>query len=177
MYCKLTACILIISCSGALGVSYALSMKKRIEHLKELQRIMNYMAGEIAYRHAVLGEVFLNAASKCGAPFQMWLADLGDKLTCNESELMQEPFVGIWRKSLDYIREHTKFKESDIRIMEALGQALGYLDINTQQMSLKLEQENLQNIIKQADMELANKMKVSVVMGTLGGVMIVILLI
>lgn len=101
----------------------------------------------------------------------------GDKLTCSELEIMPESFVSIWIKSLDYIRENTKFKGNDIHIMESLGQALGYLDINTQQMSLKLEQENLQSIIRQADMELANKMKVSVVMGTLGGMMIVILLI
>lgn len=152
-------------------------MKKRIDNLKELQRIMNYMAGEITYRHAVLGEVFLNAASKCEPPFDTWLAGLGDKLTCSELEIMPESFVSIWIKSLDYIRENTKFKGNDIHIMESLGQALGYLDINTQQMSLKLEQENLQSIIRQADMELANKMKVSVVMGTLGGMMIVILLI
>ncbi|MDE6025910.1 MAG: stage III sporulation protein AB [Lachnospiraceae bacterium] len=177
MYCKLTACVLIISCSGALGVLYALSMKKRIDHLKELQRVINYMEGQITYRHAVLGEVFLNAASKCEAPFDTWLGDLGDKLICGEPEIMPESFVSIWQKSLDYIRDNTKLKEKDINIIEALGQALGYLDINTQQMSLKLEQDNLHNTIRQAEVEVSNKMKISVVMGMLGGMMIVILLI
>ena len=44
-------------------------------------------------------------------------------------------------------------------------------------MTLELEKENLSKIIKYADEELVSHMRISVVFGVLGGLMIVIMLV
>lgn len=160
-----------------LGLKFALDMKKRTAQLRELQRIVSYLEGEITYRHAVLSEACLLVAAKCGQPFKKWLEDLGNVLALEDDERKPESFYESWCTSLAFLRENTKLKTGDMAVLNSLGQAFGYLDIQTQQMTLELEKENLSKIIKYADEGLVSHMRISVVFGVLGGLMIVIMLV
>lgn len=160
-----------------IGLKFAFELKKRTMQLKELQRIINYLEGEITYRHSVLSEAFMSVAAKCGQPFNLWLENLANELILEDDVLKPDSFYESWCASLKYLKKNTKLKSGDIMVLKALGQAFGYLDISTQQMTLKLEQENLRRIVKSADDELVSHMKISVVFGVLGGLMIVIMLV
>lgn len=160
-----------------MGLKFALDMKKRTAQLRELQRIVSYFEGEITYRHAILSEACLLVAAKCGQPFREWLENLGNELALEDDERKPESFYESWCASLDFLKKNTKLKAGDIAVLKSLGQAFGYLDIQTQQMTVELEKENLSKIIKYADEELVSHMRISVVFGVLGGLMIVIMLV
>lgn len=160
-----------------MGLKFAFDMKKRTAQLRELQRIVSYLEGEITYRHAILSEACLLVAAKCGQPFRDWLESIGNELAMEDDEQKPESFYESWCASLEFLKQNTKLKAGDITVLKSLGQAFGYLDIQTQHMTLELEKEHLSKIIKYADEELVSHMKISVVFGVLGGLMIVIMLV
>lgn len=162
-----------IAGSMALGIKIALMMKKRVEQLKEIERIINYIEGEIRYKHSILKEACINASTKCGQPFSDWLEIVGDRLELSDSG---EGFSEIWFESLNVLYEKSLLSKRDINEINSLGQTLGYLDIRSQEMGLKLEKENIHERLVQSDRELMNRMKISVILGTLSGIFIVIML-
>lgn len=157
----------------SLGVGIAVMMKRRFEQLKEVERIINYIEGEIRYKHSILKEACINASEKCRQPFCDWLSNLGDRLEISDKG---ESFADIWSESLAMLYDSSLLNRKDINEINSLGQTLGYLDIRSQEMGLKLEKENIHNRLVQLDRELMNRMKISVILGTLGGIFIVIML-
>jgi len=155
------------------GLIVAGTMKLRVKQLRELERIIHYLEGEIRYKHAVLYEACINSSYKCGQPFDKWLYELGISL---KEQQKDERFDKLWAGSLDELLDATYLKNSDLEELYNLGQTLGYLDIKAQEHGLALEKENMHIKIKGLSEELTNKMKISVIMGILGAIFIVILL-
>ena len=54
-----------------LGIWIAMSMKKRVDELKQIERIINYLEGEIRYKNSLLGEACIAASLRCGQPFHV----------------------------------------------------------------------------------------------------------
>lgn len=67
--------------------------------------------------------------------------------------------------------------KEDVKELYLVGQTLGYPDIKSMEMGLELQKENIHNKIQALDGVLANNMKVSVILGTLGGILLVVILI
>lgn len=170
-----------------LGIKVAVEMGKRVEQLREIERIMNYLEGEITYRHSLLAEACLRASDRTKEPFCNWLSIIAEKTENQTEEIFDEEFTDeengttsfsdIWEDSIDYLQNESCLTKKDIKELLAFGQALGYLDINTQQMGMHLEKEQLHTRIQRLSEELTNKMKISVILGTLGGIFIVVMLI
>ncbi len=148
-------------------------MKKRVDELRELERIINYIEGEIRYRHSILSQACRNAGLKTGQPFRQWLQVLGDEM---ESEY-ESTFQEIWDSSLKYLEEKSCLHRDDISRLCDLGRTLGYLDVESQTKGLTLEKDNIHEVIQKLDKGLAGNMKLSVVLGTLGGIFIVVILV
>ena len=163
---------MVIAGGIALGVMAALSMRKRVEELRQLERIIGYMESEIRYKHALLQEAIESVSGKVYFPFDSWL----DKLSVILKQDRERGFPEIWEDSLQELRGLSHLKKDDVKYLISLGQVLGYLDVSAQQRGMELEKENIHNLIVGLDKELANNMKVSIIMGTLGGIFLVLLL-
>lgn len=151
----------------------AFIMKKRVDELRELERLINYIEGEIRYRHSILSQACLNAGSKTGQPFKEWLCGLSKTV----EEDCDRGFIDIWEDSLKYLKSKSCLNKEDMERLYDLGRTLGYLDIESQKQGLMLEKENIHNVIQRLDKSLAGNMKLSVVLGTLGGIFIVVILV
>ncbi|MBE5944903.1 MAG: hypothetical protein E7258_08295 [Lachnospiraceae bacterium] len=157
----------------SLGVMVALSMKKRVEELRQLERILNYIQGELSYKNSILKEAFYEASFRTKPPFDKWLIAIKELI--EESEDMT--FFEIWEKSLIVLRGESHLKREDISELMNIGQTLGYLDVSAQQMGLALEKDNLHSNIVRLDKGLLNNMKVAVILGILGGIFLVVVLV
>lgn len=193
--------------SGAmLGVKIAILMKKRVSELREMERTVHILEGEIRYHHAVLGEACKNAAPRCGQPFSDWLKELHQSLVREDEEnvvrawdwsgdaeeevsekmraeadvhggdRMGDNLTCIWERSLETLYPISHLTRRDMEHLRALGRCIGYLDIEAQEGGFKLECENIHACMLRAEGELANKMKLSVILTTLCGILIVIML-
>ncbi len=145
-------------------------MKQRLESLKSMEKIMILISNDIRYRHSVLQEAFLNSAKKTDKPFAEWLRLLADRLYGGD-------FYDIWCLSLSELDKSTCLTEGDIEELKPIGQTLGYLDISAQEMGLRLEIDNLHEKILKLDENLYDRMKVSVVAGTVLGILTVVVLV
>ena len=209
------------------GISHAIRMYKRREHLKALERILVCLESEIRYRHSVMGEAFLNVAEKTEKPFRTWLYYLGERLNSNsmnqdniyrnrlnevdiynnnlnevdiynnnlnkvgiysngynksfsdvaEDEVCyNESFFSIWTDSLFLLSSGTCLTKEDLEELCAIGQTLGYLDIEAHKMGLRLEIDSFHKKISDYSEGLKDKIKVSVVTGAVVGILVVIVL-
>ena len=136
-----------------------------------------YIENEIRYKHSVLSEVFQNAGRRVKEPYGSWLAELGERLEAvTFDNAGSYSFNDIWEISLEDLRVASHLKDEDIAELATLGQTLGYMDVTAQQMGLTLYLEELRRDIERISASLPDKTRVSVIAGTVGGILIVILL-
>lgn len=155
-------------------------MRGRILCLREVERILAYLDGELRCRHAILGEAIAQVSEKTGHPFRSWLLNIstGIELQLNQSlggDQLKD-FYHIWSDSLIFLRDNTLLLSKDIDKLYDVGKALGYLDIESQQMNLDMERDILHRHILDLDKDIASRMKNAIVMCFLGGIMTVIAL-
>lgn len=184
--------VCVIVSGFVLGMKIALLMQKRVSELREMERTVHVLEGEIRYHHAILSEACRNAASRCRQPYSDWLMQLHRILTqesrekavdtqawnpdMDMNENMVDNLTYIWESSLERLYSASHLTRRDMEHLRALGRCIGYLDIEAQEGGFKLECENIHACMLRAEGELANKMKLSVILTTLCGIMIVIML-
>ncbi len=185
MYCKLAGALCIIVAGFSLGMYLALSMQKRVRELRELERTIHILEGEIRYHHAILYEACQNTAYRCGQPFSEWMSSLYADLYADAydvdtefhgDEQEMDRFICLWNSSLEKLYRISHLTKNDMELVKAVGRCLGYLDIETQQQGFSLECEHIHMCMLRAEQELGNKMKLSVILATLGGILLVIML-
>ena len=130
--------------SLVLGIKIALNMKARLRALRELERIISYIEGELRYRHAVLNEALYNVSLKCGHPFDMWLGDLSQRLKVDDNSRVGEDDdvfdSSVFDAEIARIEEEeTKARELEDTISE---DSFGEVSVNYTPMS---EQEQMEN--------------------------------
>ena len=147
--------------------------KQRLEELRELERIVNFIQGEIKYKHSVLSDAFFNVSERCREPFKGWLFFLGKSLA---KAGQTESFFSLWEDSFEYLKNKSALKESDYKELLSIGQALSNSDIESQEKSISYEREIIHSRVADLDKGMADRIKTSVVFGGLSGVLIVIIL-
>lgn len=185
MYCKLAGAVCVVAAGFCLGMYLALSMQKRVRELRELERTVHILEGEIRYHHAILYEACQNTAYRCGQPFSEWMSSLYEDLYADaynvDAELKgaseeMDRFICLWDGSLQKLYRISHLTKNDMDLVKAVGRCLGYPDIEAQQQGFQLECEHIHMCMLHAEQELGNKMKLSIILATLGGILLVIML-
>ncbi|MBQ8318548.1 MAG: stage III sporulation protein AB [Lachnospiraceae bacterium] len=168
--------------SLSLGIRIALNMKGRIRELQEIERILSFLEGELRVRHSTIDEALSRVADKSGQPFRDWLYGLVQDIRAGseqDSPLEYNSHIDLynmWKKSLDNLHAVTCLSYKDLEQLQDVGKALGYLDIESQQMNLRRELEMVHAHVLSLDKDLGVRMKNAVVVCLLGGIMTVIAL-
>lgn len=172
--------VLVIAGSMAMGIKLAGLMKGRIVALREIERIIGYLEGELRCKHSTLGEALYSVSLKSTDAYRSWLNQLVKAVDGQVVELKDkasyEDFYSIWCRSLDTLKAHTLLNTRDINQLRDVGKALGYLDIESQQMNLNMEKELIHNTVLELDKDIGARMKNAIVLSFLGGIMTVIVL-
>ena len=174
-----------------IGIRVACDMQQRVAELRELERMIRILEGEIRYHHSILSEACCNTARRCGQPFSAWMQWIGDRLGTTDSwETEGNPDMGdgtdmgdeadklgrIWDEAVQQLYRMSHLSVKDMEMVKALSRCIGQLDIEAQEQSFALECENIHICMLQAERELANKMKLSVSLAAMTGILIVVLL-
>lgn len=163
-----------------MGIKIAYMMKGRIVALREIERIIGYLEGELRYKQATLGEALYNVSRKCSEPYNTWLNQLEEAVDGQAVELKDrtsyQDFFTMWSKSLEILKVSTLLNTRDINLLRGVGKALGYLDIESQLMNLDMEKELIHNTVLELDKDIGARMKNAIVLSFLGGILTVIAL-
>jgi stage III sporulation protein AB len=158
-----------------LGIRLGGNMRRRICELREVERIMGMLEGEMRYRKNPLAESFRNISSRCGGIYGRWLLYIAELIQGNTCD----GFMHVWNQGLGWLSmqgSESCIRPEDIDGLRFMGQALSEGDIETQINALMLEKTVLHNRITELSSELKNKRRVVLSLCGLGGVLVVICL-
>lgn len=159
---------------GGVGMGYLYGQKYRgrLEDMQEIQRIFQLLLSEITYSAMPLPYAFLEIAKKCGEASSVWLRSLSEELMKEEPE----PLFKVWKKETECYIKKTRLRIQDTKQLTELGRYMGHLDMQMQKNTILLFLEAWEEEILKSRKELAVKMKLSLCMGSMGSLMLVILL-
>lgn len=169
---RLIGYAMIIISGISMGYLYGQKLQKRVDDMQEIQRIFQMLLSEITYSAMPLPYAFLEIAKKCSAESSSWLRHLGTELLKSEPE----PFSRVWSNQTEHYGRKTRLCMQDIKQLTELGNHMGHLDLQMQKNTILMFLETWDEEMKKSRKELAVKMKLSLCMGSMGSLMLVILL-
>ncbi len=173
---KISGCIMVLGGSIILGLKMSVKMSKRICELRELERILGMLEGELRFRKNPMAQCFNNISGRCMDAFGRWLSYMSKLLSggCDS-------FMEVWREGMEMLKvmrydARISLTVEDIEELEYIGQALLENHTDSQLNALLLEKTALKNKITGLANELQDRKKVTISLCSLGGIMLVILL-
>lgn len=162
--------ITVLSCT-ALGFRFGMDLENRLKSLKEFQKIMLMLRGEIQYAAASLKEAFRILAEQVPQPFCEFLESTARDMEQRDGKTM----TAILEGNAGILRGKTGLNEKDIRSFVRAGGRLGYLDTEMQLRTIDLYLEELGRELKAAEEEYQGKVRVYRCLGFMGGLFLAVI--
>ncbi|MCI8599173.1 MAG: hypothetical protein HFJ10_12170 [Lachnospiraceae bacterium] len=170
---KIMGALMILASATGIGVSCSMDLKKYCMELRLLKQLLYMLRGEIKYTKTPLAEAFERIAVRLPEPFSTFL-----RQTAQEMENLDgRTFGELWREQIRTGLPGTHLKKDDKEQLGALGEVLGYLDLEMQVSSIELYLEQLEISIRSAQDAITAKQKLYQSLGVAGGIFLVILLV
>lgn len=169
---KLLGAILLISATSFVGLDISKKFTLRTKELRMFIYSLQMIEAEMTYSNHSLRQIFILVNQKTDGPVAHFYERLANHL--------QNPithFSTLWDKELNYLKQHSTFKENEINILQQFGKNIGNHTIEQQKKQIKLTTYYLQ---KQLDEAIEHKNKYDRTVKSLGflfGLLIVLILI
>ena len=135
---KIMGALMILASATGIGVSCSMDLKKYCMELRLLKQLLYMLRGEIKYTKTPLAEAFERIAVRLPEPFSTFL-----RQTAQEMENLDgRTFGELWREQIRTGLPGTHLKKDDKEQLGALGEVLGYLDLEMQVSSIELYLEH-----------------------------------
>lgn len=162
---RIVGSTLIIASSICYGLILSRDIRKRLEELKELKKIVFLLKGEIEYSICPVKEAFYNISKRCKGIF----CDILEN-TAKDEELNLEKYIKERRKYLS-------LNEREILRFIELKECLCFIDKKTQLKRLELYLCELQKDIDDLEKAIPSKIRLYKCIPAFLGVMISIIII
>ena len=169
---KAAGAILVIFSCSAFGYSKSLVLSGRLRQLREIEKMVFLILGEITYKREALPEALYGVAVKLQDPVSCVFEEGSKAAGAYQGACFQE----IFRERAETYLGHCALTKKDLEEFVQLGEYLGYLDITLQKNTVSLYLEQLKKEIEDLQRELPTKQKLYQSMGTLGGIFLAIML-
>lgn len=164
--------VLVMVGSVCSGIWYRIRYLGRLANLRECQRALSVLRGEIQYGRTPLPEACREVEARVSGVCRQFFRNVAEELEQGAGSLDD-----VWKKntSLLFSSLHmgTKEREEWMR----LGNTMGYLDVEMQLRTMDLYLQRLQTSIDQADRECRDRSRLYPLLGTFGGVLICLVLV
>ncbi|HEX3077522.1 MAG TPA: stage III sporulation protein AB [Lachnospiraceae bacterium] len=173
MAIKMLGAILIILSSCGIGFYFSTVLKDRIEDLKELDKIIRILRGDIRYANTPIPEAVEALAYRTEGYYKQFLLTVSDELNKLEGKTLKE----IWQKCVDMELKETSLSKKDKMLLTRFGENLGYLDKEMQLNTIDLYITQIQGELDDAIDNVKEKVRLYNMLGVMGGIFITIVLI
>lgn len=174
MICKWAGAVLVLFSGTGMGVWLAWQWKGRLRVLETLRRMVYFLKGEIVYSHAPLEE----ALERVGKREAGFLGALFTAASQGIHSRQGESFQEIWSDSVKQMEKESKclLTQEDLNNLSALGEHLGYLDVDMQERTLLLYLEQLDLTIGELRSQQKERCRLYTSLGVMGGMFLVIMM-
>lgn len=173
MAAKIIGAFLVIVSSGGMGLYFSLLLKERIKDLKELNKMVIMLRGEIRYASTPLPEAIENILLRTEGELKKFLGKVLEEL----KKLEGRPFGDIWSTCVNAELLDTSLNKKDKLLLARLGESLGYLDKEMQLNTIDLYVTQVQGELDDAVDSVKEKVRLYNMLGVMFGIFITIVLI
>lgn len=161
-----------LSCCG-LGVWYAWQLRQRLEHLHAMNRIIELLVSLLQYGKSTLPECCHQLAAQAEEPYRQAFTEVYRQMAENKGNSFAMVYGDVMGKALKGI---SALKEQDRQMFLQCVLQQGCGDTETGIRLLRRQQELLQERIAGLEAENREKSRMAVGLGTLGGLLLIIIL-
>ena len=122
----------VIGCSG-LGIWYRMLFLAHFKILREMERGMMILKGEISYGRTPLPQAFEQMAGRTTGTVSGFFKTIADLLEEGKTD-----YETLWRETINQFFTEREMRDDDKRELMNLGKTIGYLDAAMQIKSLEL---------------------------------------
>lgn len=158
-------------CIG-LGIWYRQQFVQRLYHLRCLDKIVEMMMSEVRFGKATLPECCSNLAERLEEPYRQAFEEMFSY--CQENS--GESFGQVFQEKMERCFAHIPLHKEEKKLFLEFASESGFEDGRMQLRSMEQYHEILQKTIIQQEAELAEKSRMALGLGTMGGLLLVIIL-
>lgn len=162
-----------ITSSTGVGFSHSFRLGKRLEQLRQLQRMAVLLKSEISYGNAALPEALASIGRKLEEPFDFFLKSVSFRL----KEYPDKSFQQVFQEEIEKNLKRSALSAKDKEALMQMGAFLGYLDKGMQLQTVGLYLEELDREVQAARESIPGKQKLCRSLGILAGLFLVLFLI
>ena len=165
--------ICILCASWGMGLWLASQWRGRLRGLETLRRMVYFLKGEITYGHTALEE----ALRRVGRREEGCLGQLFERAAGGIAGREGESLAAVWKDAVSQAeRELPVLTREDWEQLEALGEHLGYLDVDMQERTLLLYLEQLELSIEYLRAHGRERCRLYTRLGAAGGMFLILVL-
>lgn len=158
--------------SICVGLWFRMQYLLRLETIKEMQRGLTLLKGEIQYGRSPLPEACLAVSLRIQGNCRIFFQYISERLESGGGSARK-----IWQETMKEVFEPKQFQTRDYDEINGLGNTLGYLDVDLQVRTLELCMARLEDSISCYERERKNQTRLYPVIGTFGGFLLCLVMI
>ena len=163
--------MVLAGCIG-MGLWYSSIYIKKWKMLLEIKKALIILKGEISYGKTPLPDAFYRVAEKTKGTLSAFFRRMSEELEKGNGTVEQ-----IWGEAIKKCISDSEIRTCDRKELEQLGSTLGYLDVEMQLQTIGLYEKQLEQSILFFEKEKESRMRLYPLLGTMGGVLICIIMI
>lgn len=161
-----------VACGG-IGFCMARELKERRELLAELRRCLLMLKGEISFGAATLPQCFCVVGARTNGFFRLFFTEIGDALQTQPQTTLCE----VWQQQVQCVFAHSALTAEDLEWLSQIGERLSAPDAKTQAETLDYLVGQAKQLEEAAQSAYTAKARLFRCVGTMSGLLIVLLLI
>ena len=158
--------------SICVGIWFRLQYLQRLHTLKEMQRGVSLLKGEIEYGRTPLPEACLAVSRRIRGSGQIFFRLMSKSLEKGGGTVEE-----IWHQTMKDAFECRQLGQRDYEELGRLGNTLGYLDVEMQVRTMELCMRRLEESISAYEKERKNQTRLYPLVGTFFGFLLCLVLI
>lgn len=170
---KILSLIAIVLGTTGIGALYGESLKKRLNQLYEMDRIMLSICNEITYLMTPLPEMFENISKDTTAEFSELFKRIAIRIKGRDVDDIFQAYKGI-REDL---MSEFYFNNDDVKIIDGFFRNLGDRDVNGEKNTIEYWRMKMKGVIKESEEKLKRDYKLVTSLSIAMGLVIVIILV
>ena len=164
-------CVIFTGCLG-LGLWYRYQFGARIKALRVLEHILELLASEVRYGRAALPECCSHIAGGLSEDFRAAFLEVGRRM----EENLGASFGEVFGEEMEKVLERLPLSSEDRAHFLGFAARTGYSDSQMQMREIEQSRELLRDTRKKLETENAEKCRMAVGLGAMGGLLVILVL-
>lgn len=169
---RVLGCSLIAAGSIGLGMWYRQQYMGRTYHVRQLVAILDMMMSEVRYSKATLPECCIRLSERLEEPYRVTFQTIWEQMSSNTGRA----FARLFSDGMKECFQKLPLEKEEITLFLEFAGNCGYEDSAMQLVSMERYRERLKQLLEKLQDEAAEKGKMAVGLGTLGGLLLMIIL-